>query len=595
MKISRFVSMFVLIVALIALSVFQDGYDAAITEIEQQKRTPSQVEDVSFAQDTVLTDNISDNYALYINDDPYDVVTMYLTVRKGNAAEGTDHTWKEINSYSDSDYKDMGVDRYKVAGLLQVGDENGPSFGELGYGETAPNATVNIRGQTSTRYDQKNYKIEIKDNKGDFRGQTTIALNKHEMDGLRFRNKLCFDLMTGIDQMMSLRTQFVHLYVNDLTDGTDDGFEDYGLYTQVEQLNKTALKVHGLNKSGYLYKINYFEFYRYEDAIKNVDDPDFDLDLFETYMEIKGSNDNTKLIKMIEDVNDYTIPIDTILEKYFNIENLTYWMAFQILTGNVDTSSRNFYLYSPVNNDTWYILSWDCDDSFMVTEREMRDVIEFGGWQMGISNYWGNVLFQRCLKSDKFRAALDAAIRDELAYMTPERLRSMVESYSKVVKPYVYTGIDSLYTPLTSEQYDTLLNIIPDEPQYYYQEYLKSLEQPQPFYIGEITYENGILSCGWDPSYDFDSETITYTVKIARDYNLNDVIATYEGVWTTISEQIQLDPGGQYFISITATNESGYSQGAFDYYIANDSYYYGMKSFFVNLDGSITEDTYVEE
>uniref|UniRef100_UPI0025DE8B61 CotH kinase family protein n=1 Tax=Butyrivibrio sp. TaxID=28121 RepID=UPI0025DE8B61 len=576
MKTSRFVSMIFLIVALVCISIFQNGYDAAVEEIEQEYQTSSKVEEVSFAEDTIITDNIYDNYALYENDDPYDVVTMYLTVRTGNASEGTNHTWEEINTYSVYDYDEMGVDRYMVAGLLQVGDENGPTFGELGYGETAPNATVNIRGQTSSLFRQKNYKIEIKDNKGDFRGQTTIALNKHEQDGLRFRNKLCFDLMTGIDEMMSLRTQFVHLYVNDLTDGSDDGFEDYGLYTQVEQLNKNALKVHGLNKEGHLYKINYCEFYRYEDAIKLVDDPDFDLDKFETYLEIKGNNDNTKLIEMLEDVNDYSIPIDTVIEEHFNMENLAYWMAFHILTGNVDTSSRNFYIYSPVNVDTWYILSWDNDGSFPSNENEIKGRTDYGGWQMGVSNYWGNVLFQRCLKSEHFRKALDDAINDELAYMTPERLTEMLEGYSSVVKPYVFTGRDVLYSPITSEQYDTVISSIPNEPQAHYQEYLNSLEMPQPFYIGELSYENGILSTSWDSSYDFDSETITYTVKIARDCELKDVIATYEGVWTSLEEQIVLDPGSQYFISITATNESGYSQGAFDYYITDYNYYFGM-------------------
>ena len=488
----------------------------------------------------------------------------------------------------------MGVDRYKVLGLLQVGDENGPVLGELGYGETSPNATVNIRGQTSSRYEQKNYKIELKNNRGDFRGQTTIALNKHESDGIRFRNKLCYDLISGIDQMMGLRTQFVHLYVNDLTDGSDDGFEDYGLYTQVEQLNKTALKVHGLNKSGYLYKINFFEFYRYEDAIMLVDDQDYDEDLFETYLEIKGSNDNSKLIEMIEDVNDYSIPIDTVIEEHFNMENLTYWLAFHILTGNVDTSSRNFYLYSPLNADTWYILTWDNDDSFMITENNLRGRVEYGGWQMGVSNYWGNVLFQRCLKSEKFREALDAAILDELSYMTPERLSSMVNGYSKVVKPYVYSGIDSLYSQVTQEQYDEVVKSIPYEPQYYYQEYLNSLEKPQPFYIGDIYYQDGVLSTTWDSAYDFDSETITYTVTVARDCELSDVVATYEGVWTELSQQVELEKGNQYFLAITATNESGYSQGAFDYYISNDNYYYGMKSFYLNLDGSITMDEITE-
>ena len=108
----------------------------------------------------------------------------------------------------------------------------------VGYGETAPNATVQVRGQTSSEYAQKNYKIELKKNKGTWRGQRTINLNKHMGEGMRFRNKLAYDLMKKIPQMLSLRTQFVHLYVKDNTDGTSDSFADYGLYTQVEQLNK---------------------------------------------------------------------------------------------------------------------------------------------------------------------------------------------------------------------------------------------------------------------------------------------------------------------------------------------------------------------
>ena len=35
---------------------------------------------------------------------------MYLPVSRGNSSEGTDHTWKEINSYSAYDYDKMGVD-----------------------------------------------------------------------------------------------------------------------------------------------------------------------------------------------------------------------------------------------------------------------------------------------------------------------------------------------------------------------------------------------------------------------------------------------------------------------------------------------------
>ena len=66
--------------------------------------------------------HLRDKDLLYDMYDNTEIVTMYLTVSRGNEGEGTDHTWEEINTYSAYDYDRMGVDRYKVAGLLQVGD-----------------------------------------------------------------------------------------------------------------------------------------------------------------------------------------------------------------------------------------------------------------------------------------------------------------------------------------------------------------------------------------------------------------------------------------------------------------------------------------
>ena len=146
---------------------------------------------------------------------------------------------------------------------------------------------------------------------------------------------------------MGLRTQFVHLYVKDLTDSASGVFEDYGLYTQVEQLNKTALKAHGVDPNGQLYKINSFEFYRYEDVIRLTTDPAYDQTAFEKHLEIKGNSDHSKLIKMLDVLNDESSSMDDeLFVTYFDKENIAYWMAFQLLTGNTDTQNRNVYLYS---------------------------------------------------------------------------------------------------------------------------------------------------------------------------------------------------------------------------------------------------------
>lgn len=560
----------------------QTAAETAGNDRETAAKTRTEISDVK----------LRDKDLLYASDDETSVVTMYLTVRRGNELEGTNHSWEEINTYSAYDYDAMGVKRYQTEAILQVGDENGPLPGELGWEAEAPNATVQIRGQTSSRNAQKNYKIRLKDNKGLWRGQQTINLNKHQTDGMRFRNKLGFDLLKGIPQMMSLRTQFVHLYVKDETAGPAEAFEDYGLFTQVEQLNKKGLRTHGLDVNAHLYKINSCEFYRYEEAIKTVDDPDFQEAAFERILECKGNNDHTKLIRLLEDINNYSMPVEELMEKHFDMENVVYWMAFHILTGNVDTQNRNFYIYSPQNSEKWYIISWDLDGFFRQKENEVLMRTDGQSWESGVSNYWGNIMFRRLLHSDDFRARLDEAILDLKEYLSEERLNSMISEYRTVTESFIRQAPDQLYESLTPQMYDLVARSIPKEVEINYEKYLQSLENPLPFYIGVPVNEAGSLILRWDVSYDFNAEDITYTAEIATGYDMQNVVASYEGIWPEMKTDML--PPGQYFIRVKAVNSSGHEQYAFDYYVTEQGKEYGIKCFYVLPDGKIAEDIYEE-
>ena len=108
-------------------------------------------ETVEKAESSLEDYHLRENKTIYEQDDETSVVTMYLTVREGNEAEHTNHTWTEINSYSKYWYEDNNIEQYAVEGILQVGDENGPLEGEAGYGENAPNAIIKIRGQSSSK------------------------------------------------------------------------------------------------------------------------------------------------------------------------------------------------------------------------------------------------------------------------------------------------------------------------------------------------------------------------------------------------------------------------------------------------------------
>lgn len=541
------------------------------------------------------TKKIYDKDTLYTNEDETSVVTMYLTVSSGNESDNTNHTWTEVNSYSAYDYDEMGVERYAVNGLLQVGDENGPVEGELGYGQSIPNATVTIRGQTSSRYSQKNYRISIKDGKGTWNDQKVINLNKHEQDMTRFSNKMCYDLMKNLEDMISLRTQFVHLYVKDTTEGGNNDFTDYGLYTQVEQLNRRALQSHGLDKNGQLYKINFFEFYRYEDVIMLKNDADYDEKAFEELLEIKGDDDHSKLIAMLDDVNNYSVPIEEIIDKWFEEDNLLSWLAFQILVGNTDTQSRNSFLYSPLNVDTFYFISWDCDSAFVDTKRQYQVTDEVYGWEKGISNYWGNVLFQRIFKSDTLRSDLNEKIEEYRGILTEELLSEKANQYAEVVKQYAYSSPDLQYMPITQAQYADMLNYLPSEVERNYQLYLESLVSPMPFFIGLPQKQETGLKFNWNSSYDFGEETITYTIEIDDDYSFSNPIIREEGLFVPEYDYSETLPAGQYFVRVKATNESGYEQYAFDYYVTSESIKkYGVLCFYVLEDGTIVEDTYEE-
>ena len=536
---------------------------------------------------------LRDKDALYTMYEPEDIVTMYLTVSTGNEGERTNHTWSEINTYSVYDYEDMGVERYRVEGLLQIGDETGPLPGEVGYGQVSPNCTIQIRGQTSSKQPVKNYKISLKDNKGTWMGNTSIPLNKHVNEGLRYRNKMAYDLIANIEQMMGLRTRFVHLYVKDTTEGGNGRFTDYGIYTYVEQLNKKTLKAHGLDNNGHLYKINEFEFYRYEDVIKLKEDPDFDEAAFEKLIETKGSDDHSKLIAMLKDVNDFSKPIEDVVAEHFDMENICYWMAFHILVGNADTQSRNVYIYSPLNLNRWYFITWDNDGMLAKAEYDVLKRTTYSEWEKGVSNYWGNVLLQRLLKSEKYRDALDKAIDDlKKNHLTHKKVGALSKRYASIVKPYVYSNPDILHLPLTSAQYDTVVGNVADEIDYNYKLYKESLKKPLPFYIDAPQKKGNnklIFSC--QSSFDFNAEPLTYDITLARDMNFNNVILEEKDLTLPVVE-LDMLPKGQYFLKATVKNKSGLTQTAFDYYYGDLGKLYGVKCFYVDAKGNIVEDIY---
>lgn len=106
-----------------------------------------------------------------------------------------------------------------------------------------------------------------------------------------------------------------------------------------------------------------------------------------------------------------------------------------------------------------------------------------------------------------------------------------------------------------------------------------------------VEIQDNALNLNWDVSYDFDAEDITYTVELATDYQFQNVIFRQEGV-AVPEVQTSVPAAGQYFVRVRATDSSGKTQDAFDYYTTDNGKNYGMKCFYVTADQRIEEDIY---
>lgn len=518
---------------------------------------------------------------VYNEDDPDSLAYFYVTVRYGSEARGTNHTFDQVKNairFRDNEHYDNDI--YADA-LVQVGDENGPVPGMLGYGDSDSNATIRIRGNSSTLMPQKSYKLSLNDEAGLWRGQSNIALNKHAFDAVRFRNKLYFDLAKKLTDVPSLRTQFVRLFVKDETAGKTE-FEDYGLYTQVEVPTKKYLANHGLDRSGFLYKAISFNFESNE-LIKNYDDQEFNLDGMETVISCRGREDNTRLLEMIQAVNDTSRDINEVLDTYFDRDNYLQWLAFNLLMGNRDTTMQNFYLYSPLNGQKWYFIPWDGDASLMRYEQEMESEQPIADWEWGIGNYWGVILHQRFLKNERNRQELEAVIDEMHQWLNKETIDEMAAEYYETVKPYIYAMPDVLNLQHTQGEVEDIISRLGDDAERNYQETKESFTDPMPFWMYAPEGEDEQIKLSWEAAYDFRGQNMEYHLEVSAKPDMSSPIINETGLsqlsYTVPKETLGT---GEFYWRVTAVRDDGTVAEAMNEVIIDGTYYLGIDRFTIN-------------
>lgn len=561
---------------LVALGVVSTGCTQDVPEqpVSDNSSATSQV-----ASTQQMNEGLIENRSVYDQDVDGSIVHLYVTIVNEENSKLKTTTFSELN-LAPSGRNEKGEDlQAKV--IMQEGTAEGPTQGYFGFGETRANGTIELRGESSRRAEQKSYKIRLFESAGYWRDQRNINLSKHKSDMTRVRQKLSFDYFEQMPNMTSLRTQFVQVKIKDLTKKNPDrDFVDYGLFTQIEQPNKTFLQAHGLDRNGNLYKAIDFEFHRYEDQIKLATDPTYDKKAFEKILEIKGSENHEKLIAMLEDLHNPAINTQDFLDKHFDRENYYTWLASNLLMGNHDTAVHNFYLYSPSNSNKWYFLPWDYDSTWGFFEEELKRSPEkgLGQWQFGISNYWVSNLHRRIFKDPENVKALNEKVEEVSKIITKEQTEKYLKSYYPIVSKYVLQLPDLYNLPLDVSYFHKEQALLSGEPERNKKRYYERQENPMPFFMGEPRKEGDRLIFAWDHSYDLQGDDLTYDFAVSYDPAFTKIHAQAKGL-TGVQYTIN-DPGkGRFFWRVIVRDSKGNVQTAFDRVEPEDAIYHGVKEF----------------
>jgi len=529
---------------------------------------------------------IQETAAAYFNDDA-PLTVIYLTVRRGNEKEHTDHAWKELNARGAEYAEGAGAEA-----IVQIGDEFGPLPGAAGYGLNIPNATVAVTGAKGADALQKSYKIKFKNASDNPSSQSAILLKKYENDGLRFRNKLCHDIGAALGLYAS-ETSFAHLYVNDETEQETGGtFYDYGLFTKIEQQDKQFLLRRELDYYGQLYEAVNFDFKRNEYALMPENDPLFDPMAFDALLNRKNGNDHSKLLAMLDELNDENIPVTQVFERYFDAGNYFKWLAFQIISGNGKAAHGGYSLYAPRGDYPFYFILWNQNGAFMRYEKELTDRRydlrgETLSYQYGVTPFLNVTLHRRVLSEAKYREALHVEMSEFLRQFEVGMFDNYIAECKRIAKPFVFNLPDVAFAPLNIKRYDSVCGSFAAEARVMYEYYMDSLRRPAPFSPKTPVRENDDIVFSWDKSFMLDGSGVTYTIELASDYTFERTLTVRENIQAT-SFNFNAPPPGQYFIRVTAMSDAGDIRRMNVYYkTLYNSLHAGVQCFYIFTDGSV--------
>jgi hypothetical protein len=239
-------------------------------------------------------------------------------------------------------------------------------FDDNQHRDTLQNVGFRLRGNTSRYSQKKSFKISFSEYVPGrkYQGVKKINLNGEHNDPTMIREKLFYDIWKSAG-MVERRTCFARVFING---------SYYGLYTNLEEMEKDWLSIVYQDNGGNLFKCTYPADLVYhgtnEQTYKDLQNETVTGGQVYELQTNKSQNDYARLVQLItildhQPVGTFAADISAILD----VDHFLKALAIDVACGNWDDYSynkNNFYLYDNPGNGKFDFIAYDADNTFGV-------------------------------------------------------------------------------------------------------------------------------------------------------------------------------------------------------------------------------------
>lgn len=463
-------------------------------------------------------------------------LSLYLLLFQGceNPIVDNDIILKNIKEYH------IVCDMEEFQSMFKQYKENNYIPIKISFNGETRTAKVRVRGDTSRKNPKKSLKIKF-DSLALEGIPKTLNLNAEYEDRTYIRQLISSKIMQKEGQIC-FNSEHVKVYLNG---------NFYGLYLQVENMDKDFLKRNKLSPKGNLYKATK------DGACLSIFD-NIPLKWEKKTNKKSDYNDLTTLISGINNVPDSGF--HQFIKNTFEYDKLINILALNMFLSNSSTYYHNYYLYHDLyNTGKWQMIPWDMDKS-----------LSYYNWMPytyhRTSSEWesDNPLVERAILCkpmfNDIKKRIDKLYKSRCnnAYIA-----TIIDNVIPLLKPIV--PLDTLDKISDVEEWEKAIN---KEKNYFNNQYnllqQQFNKQPLSFKVDRFKQvQTDLVTFNWSTSKHLGNKKISYILTYGTDFLLKDsskttYIKNITDTFFTLKNEL---PENTYYWKVTAFDGTFYTDG----------------------------------